>query len=116
MTTVFNAESTIVNPTIRPKPRYSVMSKVPELSLSTVVTLELIWSQTPANESTSHRIVTATTATMPSATDNAKDTFATDHGSTRTIFSRAWRTPPAGISTMGARFRSSLTAGNTAVL
>src|SRR5689334_8945164 len=57
------------------------MLKLVESSLSTDVTLPLIWSQTPVASMTTQKIDTATTATIIIATEIAKAMRVTDHGS-----------------------------------
>src|SRR5687767_9520501 len=57
------------------------MLKLVESSLSTEVTLPLIWSHTPVASITTQKIDTATTATIIIATEIANARRVTDHGS-----------------------------------
>src|SRR5215204_2523296 len=94
------------------------MLNVDESSLSTEVTLSLIWSHTPVASRTSQKIVTATTPTIIIATEIANASRVTDHGSmrvSRRLARRPWASDYEKVICRLA-LGSSLTAGITAVV
>src|SRR3954451_15531616 len=75
-----------------------VLESVPTTS-RTVLSIDC---QTPDAFSTDHRTATATTITMPTATDNKNATFMTDQGSMWVIRSRARRGRRGAGATLAA--------------